>query len=55
MPEIRARNNRNVISSSVFYVVRATPIARQRVAKHIPAATKAQATIGQLPLLCNAL
>jgi hypothetical protein len=35
-PEIRERNNWKGIARSVFYVVRAMPIARQRVAKHIP-------------------
>jgi hypothetical protein len=44
-PEIRARNNRKDIARSAFYVVRAMPIARQRVAKHNPAATDTQATI----------
>jgi hypothetical protein len=36
MPEILARNNRKGIARSVFYVVRAMPIARQRAGKHIP-------------------
>jgi hypothetical protein len=35
MHEVRARNNRKGIGRSVFYVVCAMPIARQRVAKHI--------------------
>jgi hypothetical protein len=37
-----ASNNRKGIARSVFYVVRARPIARQRVAKHIPAEANAQ-------------
>jgi hypothetical protein len=37
MPEIHARNNRKGTARSVFYVVHAMPIARQRVVKHIPA------------------
>jgi hypothetical protein len=36
-PEYCARNNRKGIARSVFFVVRAMPIATQRVAKHIPA------------------
>jgi hypothetical protein len=36
MPKIRPRNNRKGIGRSVFYVVRAMPIARQQVTKHIP-------------------
>jgi hypothetical protein len=30
-----------------------TSIARQRLGKHIPAATNTQATIEELPFLCN--
>jgi hypothetical protein len=37
-----ARNNRKDIARSVFYVVRAIPIARQRIAKHIPAEANTQ-------------
>jgi hypothetical protein len=37
MPEIRARNNRKYITRGVFCLVRAMPIARKRVAKHVPA------------------
>jgi hypothetical protein len=39
---MRVRNNWKGIARSVFYVVRAMPIARQRVAKHIPAEAKAR-------------
>jgi hypothetical protein len=39
---MRARNNRKGIARSVFYVVRAMPITRQRVAKHIPAEANAR-------------
>jgi hypothetical protein len=38
----RARNNRKGVAKSVFYVVRAMPIAMQRVAKHILAETNAR-------------
>jgi hypothetical protein len=41
-PEIRAGNNRKGIAGSIFYVVRAMPIARQRVAKHIPVEANAR-------------
>jgi hypothetical protein len=34
-------HNRKDVARSVFYVVRAMSIARQRVAKHIPAETNA--------------
>jgi hypothetical protein len=37
MPEIPPRNNRKGTARSVSYVVSDMPIARQRVAKHIPA------------------
>jgi hypothetical protein len=46
---MRARNSRKGMAKSVFYVVRAIPIARQRVAKHIPAINE-YATIGYLLL-----
>jgi hypothetical protein len=39
---MRASNNGSCIARSVFYVLRATPIARQRVAKHIPAEANAR-------------
>jgi hypothetical protein len=42
MSEIRASNNRKGIARSVFSVIRATPLARQRVAKHIPADANAR-------------
>jgi hypothetical protein len=47
--------NRKGIETSVFYVVRAMPISRQRAAKHISAAANTRTKIGQVPLLCNAL
>jgi hypothetical protein len=40
--EIRACNNRKSIARIVFYVVRPMSIARQRVAKHIPAEADAR-------------
>jgi hypothetical protein len=39
---------------SILIVIR-RPVIGQRLGKHIPAATNMHATIGQLPLLCNAL
>jgi hypothetical protein len=42
MPKIRARSNRKGIARIVFYVVRTMPIARQQVAKHIPAEVNVQ-------------
>jgi hypothetical protein len=41
-PEIRARNSRKGTAKFFFFVVRTTPIARQRVAKHIPAEADAR-------------
>jgi hypothetical protein len=36
-----------------FSIVTCIPIARQRLGKHISAATNTQATIEYLPLLCS--
>jgi hypothetical protein len=45
------RTQQQVISRSVFYVARAMPIPRQRVAKYIPKVTLS--TINEYPLLGN--
>jgi hypothetical protein len=39
---MRSRSNGKGIATSVFCVVRSKPIARQRVAKHIPAESNAR-------------